>query len=109
MIFSLFFHRLVLVLVAYDLSDDQTRRRVAKLLSGYGARVQRSVFECHLSKREREDLEAQLTTHLDDAPDAGPLGACSVRLYVLCARCRPKLRLLGQAEPSTDPPACFVA
>jgi len=99
----------MLVLVAYDLSDDQTRRRVAKLLSGYGTRVQRSVFECRLSKREREDLEAQLAACLDDAPDAGPLGACSVRLYVICARCHPKQQLLGPNEPTTVPPACFVA
>lgn len=98
----------MLVLVAYDLSNDRTRRRVAKLLSGYGTRVQRSVFECHLSKKERGHLEDRLAACLDDAPVAGPLGSRSVRLYVLCARCRPKARFFGPREPSTDPPACFV-
>lgn len=98
----------MLVLVTYDLSDDKTRRRVATLLGGYGTRVQRSVFECHLSKKERGDLEDRLADCFDDAPDTKALSACSVRLYGLCARCRPKVRLLGQDESSTDPPACFV-
>lgn len=97
-----------MVLVSYDLSDDQTRRHVAKLLSGYGTRVQRSVFECHLSKNECEDLETRLTGCLEGA-DEDPLGTRSVRLYLLCARCQPKIRLLGQGEMSTDPPDCFVA
>lgn len=99
----------MLVLITYDLSDDQTRRRVATLLGGYGTRVQQSVFECHLSESERSDLEERLTSCLDDAPDADPLDARSVRLYGLCARCRPKVRHLGPDEPPTDPPACFVA
>lgn len=99
----------MLVLVTYDLSDDQTRRRVAKLLGGYGTRVQRSVFECHLSKEERGDLEDKLADCLEEAPSADPLDAQSVRLYVLCARCRPKVCLLGRDDPSTNPPSCFVA
>lgn len=98
----------MLVLVTYDLSDDKTRRRMATLLSGYGTRVQRSVFECRLSKKERGDLEDRLATCLDDAPDTDALGAQSVRLYGLCARCRPKVRLLGREDSSTDPPPCFV-
>lgn len=99
----------MMVLVTYDLSDDQTRRQVSTLLSGYGTRVQRSVFECHLSNKELDDLETRLSTYLDDASEANPSGTCSVRLYVLCARCHPKMRLLGRGEASTDPPACFVA
>ena len=98
----------MLVLVTYDLSDDKTRRRVATLLNGYGTRVQRSVFECHLSKKERGNLEDRLAACLDDAPNADALGAQSVRLYGLCGRCRPKVRLLGGEDSSTDPPACFV-
>ena len=34
--------------VTYDIADDRRREDVATLLSGYGPRVQLSVFECDL-------------------------------------------------------------
>jgi len=40
------------VVVAYDLEDHGRRRRLARLLEGFGERVQRSVFECDLNGRE---------------------------------------------------------
>jgi len=43
-------------LAAYDLSDDGERSRVDRVLRGYGFRVQWSVFECRLSRGERERL-----------------------------------------------------
>ncbi|TAK33661.1 MAG: CRISPR-associated endonuclease Cas2 [Chloroflexota bacterium] len=48
-------------LVAYDVRDDARLRRTAKLLEGYGERVQYSVFRCHLSTREEEKLRWDLT------------------------------------------------
>ena len=37
---------------SYDVSDDRRRDRVARVLSGYGERVQRSVFEIWLEPEE---------------------------------------------------------
>ena len=48
-------------LVVYDLTCNKERNRVAKLLLGYGFRVQKSVFECRLSKSLRGRLEKDLT------------------------------------------------
>jgi CRISPR-associated protein Cas2 len=42
--------------VVYDISDDKERRKVDKLLKGYGFRIQKSVFECRLIRRTREEL-----------------------------------------------------
>jgi CRISPR-associated protein Cas2 len=42
--------------IAYDVSDDRERRRLDKLLKGWGFRVQKSVFECRLSRRQRDRL-----------------------------------------------------
>ncbi|MEW6140284.1 MAG: CRISPR-associated endonuclease Cas2, partial [Thermodesulfobacteriota bacterium] len=36
----------VFVVVCYDVVDDRTRTRLAKLMQNYGNRVQKSVFEC---------------------------------------------------------------
>lgn len=48
-------------IVVYDLTQDRERDRVAKVLEGYGFRVQKSVFEVRLSRGQREQLLRALT------------------------------------------------
>ncbi len=47
--------------VAYDITEDKERYRVEQTLKNYGFRVQKSVFECRLTKsglkRLVDDLE----------------------------------------------------
>ena len=45
----------------YDVTDDVERARVDRALLGYGFRVQKSVFECRLTRSTRERLLAELT------------------------------------------------
>lgn len=47
-------------IAAYDISDDQERTRVSKVLEGYGFRVQKSLFECRLTKTNRSQLKERL-------------------------------------------------
>jgi CRISPR-associated protein Cas2 len=48
--------------VAYDITDDKERDKVEKILKNYGFRIQKSVFECRLTKsglnRLTEELKA---------------------------------------------------
>ena len=56
-------------LVSYDISDDKRRSRIARLMLGYGERIQQSVFCCQLNKREMLRLQEeikQLIHHADD-------------------------------------------
>ncbi len=46
--------------VAYDISCDKERGRVDKVLKKYGFRIQKSVFECKLTKAQKEKLLHQL-------------------------------------------------
>jgi CRISPR-associated protein Cas2 len=46
--------------VVYDISLNAERGRVDRLLKGYGFRVQKSVFECRLTKRDRLELVERL-------------------------------------------------
>lgn len=46
--------------VVYDITSDQERGRVDKALKGFGFRVQKSVFECRLNKRGKEQLIEKL-------------------------------------------------
>jgi CRISPR-associated protein Cas2 len=64
--------------LAYDVSDPQRLRRVARACEAYGERVQRSVFELHLKPGQLQALQAQLRELLDPRSD-------KVRYWRLCA------------------------
>lgn len=46
--------------VCYDITVDRERSRVDKILKGYGFRVQKSVFECHLTRAGKSALVEKL-------------------------------------------------
>ena len=44
------------ILLIYDISDNRRRTKIAKLLEGYGKRVQMSAFECLLNSKQYQKL-----------------------------------------------------
>jgi len=46
--------------IAYDTPSNRRRRKLAKLLEGYGVRVQWSVFECELRHDQWQRLQQRL-------------------------------------------------
>ena len=76
-------------LVSYDISSDRLRNKIAKMLEGYGERVQYSVFECLLTQPQFAEMYGKLLV-LMDAGDDG-----NIRIYDLCQNCRKKLRFIG--------------
>ncbi len=67
--------------VAYDVADDRTRVRIAEILLGAGGRrIQKSVFELFLGKRELGKLRRRLRRLR--GPDD------SIVYYTLCRRCQ---------------------
>lgn len=46
--------------VVYDISSGEERRHVNKVLKDFGFRVQKSVFECRMNRRGRQELVARL-------------------------------------------------
>lgn len=75
--------------ITYDIADDSRREDVATVLSGYGPRVQLSVFECALStRRDRAALQAQLRQLIDPVED-------QVRMYPLDERAVRQIAVLG--------------
>ena len=77
--------------IAYDSPCDKRRRKMAKLLKGYGERLQWSVFESRLQphqlQRLRQGLE-RITSPQD-----------SVRLWMLPTRAPDAIQLGRPAEP----------
>jgi CRISPR-associated protein Cas2 len=59
----------MLVLLAYDITHSRRLQKVAKTCEGFGVRVQYSLFECHLTERELDDLWARLLGLIDETED----------------------------------------
>ena len=52
------------LLITYDISSDKKRRKVEKLLSKNGERVNKSVFECEIKKHKFTSLTEELEEYL---------------------------------------------
>jgi CRISPR-associated protein Cas2 len=69
------------VVIAYDVTDDRQRDRLARVLLGHGQRVQKSVFEVpQLPFSAFLRLRSLAEELIDPATD-------SLRYYRLCLRC----------------------
>lgn len=80
-------------LVSYDICDPKRLPKVAKLLEGYGVRVQYSVFECILTERQYQELQRRLKRLIRVETD-------SVRFYRLCDSCQGEITIMGQGTIS---------
>lgn len=56
-------------LVSYDISDPKRLRKVARILEGFGVRLQYSVFECPLDDLRLAKLKAELQDSLNHEED----------------------------------------
>lgn len=83
------------LVVSYDVVDDKTRGKVAKLLLDYGRRVQKSVFECVIDEKRYLEMKIKLERLVDMQAD-------SVRFYVLCQRCVPAIQVSGFGTVTED-------
>ncbi len=86
---------------SYDSPNDKRRLRIMKVLSGYGARVQYSVFECILRPRDFEQMCSRLREIVDKTED-------DLRIYPLCGSCLHKVVMLGNAEVRQEEPFIIV-
>lgn len=57
------------IVVIYDIVDDKRRYHMSKTLLGFGERVQRSAFECHLTQRKYEQMIAEILPLIDEEED----------------------------------------
>ena len=83
------------VAVCYDVSSDRTRRKVVKALEDYGARVQKSVFECRINDRQFAELRQKLSGLIRREGDL-------VRYYNLCRRCQQNIEFRGGLPPAEE-------
>ena len=84
------------LIIAYDIVDDDRRRKVSETLENFGVRVQESVFECHLTPAQREEVQERLARLLEPEVD-------NVRYYRVCQDCLAQSTVIGPVPLTTDP------
>ncbi len=89
------------ITISYDITDDRRRTKLAKLLSNYGTRVQKSVFEFQLDDRQFLRLKRDIETLIDWEED-------SVRYYFLCQRCQGNIAVSGWGTIPEDEDVIIV-
>ena len=67
------------VLIIYDIVDNRKRVKLAKLLSGYGKRVQKSAFEAMLTTQRYNKLIEEIPRDIDKTED-------NVRIYKITGK-----------------------
>lgn len=87
-------------MVCYDVADDRRRRLVAKILEGYGYRVQYSVFDCWLLQEQIVRLVLRLEDVLD--PDQDRIHLCP-----MCRKDAAAVHVQGLGS-RTKPEAQFI-
>lgn len=75
--------------VSYDIEENRTRTKLAKLLCGYGVRVQYSVFECELNEKRLREMYEKVFELTENAEG-------SVRFYSICGKCEDKIVTIGK-------------
>lgn len=77
-----------LYVICYDIADPRRLARVARVMEGFGERVQESVFECWLTPGRLHQLQQRVGSEIR-------LGEDTVRYYPLCGKDRPDVQVIG--------------
>lgn len=77
--------------IAYDISDDLRRSRIAKVMEKFGVRVNYSVFECMLTDSQLINLQRKIEQLM-------LFGEDSVIFYPLCLDCYSKIAYLPERK-----------
>ncbi|MDL1971910.1 MAG: CRISPR-associated endonuclease Cas2 [Deltaproteobacteria bacterium] len=80
-----------LFIISYDIEDDKRRNTMRRFLSDYGYRVQKSVFECFLTKEMLAEVKKGIKRIIDKKEDR-------VRIYQICRACRKRAEISGFTE-----------
>lgn len=76
------------IVIAYDITDDERRNKVSDILSFYGQRVNKSVFECFLKEKDISLLKTRMEKQIKKGEDI-------VLYYYLCKDCIEKIERIG--------------
>lgn len=76
-------------LVSYDITSDRLRNQIARILEGYGRRVQYSVFECDLTEKRYQELYGRLLKLAEEMEEG------NICFYYICKNCEREKQVIG--------------
>ncbi|MBN2568607.1 MAG: CRISPR-associated endonuclease Cas2 [Deltaproteobacteria bacterium] len=77
------------MIVAYDIADERRLAKVAKIISDYGVRVQKSIFEVTAPDKIFAEMKSRVEDVLVWEKDG-------VKYYPLCRKCAETAEIIGQ-------------
>lgn len=75
--------------IAYDIVSDKKRKKISDLLSGYGCRVQFSVFKVELTLKQLASFQSKCSKIINKNSD-------SILFIPVCLDCEKKISFVGQ-------------
>ncbi|MBP8283101.1 MAG: CRISPR-associated endonuclease Cas2 [Chromatiaceae bacterium] len=88
-----------LYIAAYDVASPKRLRAALRVLKDYASGRQKSVFECFLTRAERQELLIRMQDLLDPEQD---------RFVLVRLDPRGKIRVRGKAVIAKDPPWFYI-
>ncbi|MBY0402716.1 MAG: CRISPR-associated endonuclease Cas2 [Cyanobacteria bacterium] len=85
--------RVYFVVICYDITLPKRLVKVAKTCLAYGSRVQKSVFECHLTMSQYNELVSDLVSIIDEEEDV-------LRVYRIAGT--PQVQVWGKIPITED-------
>lgn len=79
------------ILVIYDIRDTKRLNKIAKIMEGYGERLQKSVFGCPLETVDFLRMQKEIKEIIKEDVD-------SVKYFPLCVSCQSKGFLTGKGK-----------
>ena len=79
-------------MITYDISNHKIRRNISKHLEDHGKRVQYSIFECRLTKKQQQELKKHLDTNIEKHD--------KINWYPLCNHCEKSIHWQGNGNPT---------
>ena len=87
--------------ISYDIPDDRRRNQLAKVLKGFGTRVQYSVFEARLTRSQFKQMKQAVNGVINTDED-------SVRYYALCRACTGQIEIPAGGDVTAAPKTIVV-
>lgn len=81
----------MIYMICYDITDSKRLRKTAKVLENYGIRIQKSFFQCEISKGMLDRLIKNILDSVDISKD-------KLYIYPLCNGCLKNVKFDGTGD-----------
>ncbi len=81
----------MIYMICYDITNAKRLGKTAKILKNYGIRIQKSFFQCEISKDMLDKLSKDILSVIDVSKD-------KLYIYPLCNSCLKNVKFDGTGE-----------